>query len=208
MQNRDCATECVPDLGHIRNCFGFKYLSVLNWSCLVQLRQPRGPECRFCIFWEYLIGLNTSDKLRKPYASIWILSNYVLYMWSFALDTQTFTMIKTKLSVIITSHYFLFSRLFCPKPHTKWCISRSYNKQPNITFTFPVSQMNAQITEVTSCVSHGYSFHSSEAEREQYGLRVSPFSPTWELTGGECKRDTLNMHVTATTKKFKALINK
>ena len=38
----------VSDQGQMGNCFGLKYFSVLNWSCLVRLSQPRRSEGEVC----------------------------------------------------------------------------------------------------------------------------------------------------------------
>ena len=46
----------TPHLGQLHICFGFKYFSMLNWTCLVQLSQPRGLVGGVYTFWEFLIG--------------------------------------------------------------------------------------------------------------------------------------------------------
>ena len=51
---------------------------MVDWSCLVQLNQPRG-KC----FWRYFIGSNTPDKLNEVKTSIWPRSGpiyFVLYV--------------------------------------------------------------------------------------------------------------------------------
>ena len=75
--------QWVLDLGQIcTNCFGCKYFSVLNWSCLVQLSQPRGPECWVCTFWEYYICSNTLAKLSKAWKMIFYPKIYIyLVCW-------------------------------------------------------------------------------------------------------------------------------
>ena len=66
----------VPDLGQICNCFGWKYFSVHDWSCLVQLNLPGGPESRV---WGYLMGCIPPDKLSKAYKCILIQINYIFH---------------------------------------------------------------------------------------------------------------------------------